>query len=81
MSGSVLPSALKVISNSIRRVIIQLLSEEKMTYIELLSSIGLDFDRHRGWFNYHLDVLLDEGIVSKDQDHYVLTEFGKKLAS
>jgi len=80
MSGEVLPSILKVISNRIRRNTILLLNGEKRTYVELLVSCGLDIDRHCGWFDYHLGVLLDEGVVTKKEDRYSLTDYGKGIA-
>jgi len=42
MSGEVLSSVLKVISNRIRRDTIQLLNDKMRTYLELLVSCGLD---------------------------------------
>lgn len=80
MFGEDLPSMLKVISNRIRKETIQLLFKEDRTYLELLVSCGLDVDRHCGWFNYHLGVLLDEGIITKNGDQYMLTEYGKGVA-
>ncbi len=80
MSDGVLPSMLKVISNRIRRNTIQLLDEKRRTYLELLISSGLDVDRHCGWFNYHLRVLLDEGVITKNEDQYLLTDYGKGIA-
>jgi hypothetical protein len=80
MSGEVLPSVLKVISNRVRRNTIQFLNEEKLTYLELLISCGLNPERHCGWFDYHLGVLLDEGVVTKEGDQYLLTEFGTGIA-
>jgi len=80
MSGEELPSVLKVMSNRIRRNTIQLVSEERRTYLELLVSCGLDADRDCGWFNYHLGVLLDEGVITKKGDQYLLTDYGKGIA-
>jgi len=80
MSGKELPSMLKVISNRIRRNTIQLLNNGARTYLELLVSCGLDADRHCGWFNYHLGVLLDEDIITKNGDQYILTDYGKGTA-
>jgi len=59
---------------------IQLLSREKMTYLELLISTGLEPDRHHGWFDYHLRVLLDERIITRKDDQYLLTDSGKGIA-
>lgn len=80
MSSEMLPTVYKVISNRIRRTMIQLLSLENMTYLELLISTGLEPDRHHGWFDYHLKVLLDEGILTKEEDQYLLTDFGKGIS-
>ena len=80
MSGELLPSVLKVVSNRIRRNTVQLLNEERRTYLELLVSCGLDADRHCGWFNYHLGVLLDEGVIAKNEDQYLLTDYGRAIA-
>lgn len=80
MSSEILPSILKVISNRIRKNVIQFLSTEKKTYLELLVSCGLDVDRHCGWFNYHLGVLLQERVITKKTGQYLLTEYGEGIA-
>ena len=72
---------LKVISNRIRRETIQLLNKEARTYLELLVSCGLDVDHHCGWFNYHIGVLLDNGIIAKNEDQYTLTDYGRDTAA
>lgn len=51
-----------------------------MSYLELMISCGLSPDRHCGWFDYHLKVLLDEGIIKKEDDQYLLTDFGRNVA-
>ncbi|MHA2358466.1 MAG: winged helix-turn-helix domain-containing protein, partial [Candidatus Heimdallarchaeaceae archaeon] len=80
MNDEILPSIYKVVSNRIRRRMIQLLSQEKLTYLELLISTGLEPDRHHGWFDYHLKVLLDEGILTKEDDQYLLTNYGEGIS-
>lgn len=80
VSSEMLPSVYKVVSNRIRRKMIQLLRLEKMTYLELLISTGLDWNRHHGWFDYHLKVLLDERIITREEDQYLLTDSGKGIA-
>ena len=69
-----------MISNRIRRSTIQSLDENQRTCLEPIASCGLDADRHCGWFNHHLGVLLGDGIIVKKEDQYLLTDYGKGIA-
>lgn len=70
-----------IITNSIRNSIIKrLIRAEKAAYSDLLDSSDFQRTLSTGNFNYHLNYLQENEIISKDGGVYRLTNLGKEVA-
>ncbi|MBD3189337.1 MAG: hypothetical protein GF308_01770 [Candidatus Heimdallarchaeota archaeon] len=70
-----------MITNPIRNSIIKrLIQAEKAAYSDLLDSTDFQRTLSTGNFNYHLNYLQENGIISKNGGVYRLTNMGKEVA-
>ena len=68
-------SVLSLVSNPLRRRIIDLLSFRKcLTFSELMEYCGLDIFQQCGLMDYHLKILVDSQTLEKGEG-YKLTEY------
>jgi len=74
---------LQSISNPIRRSIVQVLASKREPFVfsELMRECGLNPNFDAGHFSYHLSVLMDQNIVIKKENRYIMTEPGFKLST
>jgi len=73
-------NSFKVLSNEMRRQIMQYLKREgASTFTQIMSFLGLDPLWQCGTITYHLNFLIDSGIIRKYKDGYILTSKGKLL--
>lgn len=71
----------KVLNNEMRRQIIRHLGREKTaTFTQIMNLLELDPLWQCGTIGYHLNLLVDSGVVRKYEDGYVLTSRGRSLA-
>lgn len=65
------------LKSSFRRRILHRLSRGSLRYSELMKSVGVE-PEDSGWFAYHLKVLVDAGLVSRNGEMYYLSRVGRK---
>jgi len=72
---------LQSVSHPIRKSIVESLglSEEPLTFSNLMWDSGLNPNFDTGPFWYHLSYLMEMGIVQKDDERYLLTPFGLEV--
>jgi len=74
---------LKVLNNPFRRQILYNVAKyERIKYSDLMRLMNLDPTRSSGWFAYHLRLLIDVGLLKKEEEnnfvYYSLSDAGKK---
>lgn len=72
---------LKIVSNPIRKSIIESLEETPMIFSDIMRACGLDPNHDTGPFYYHLSILIDAGLVEKGESQYHLTSLGGTVAT
>jgi hypothetical protein len=72
---------LKIISNPIRKTIIQSLEGTSMIFSDVMRVCGLDPNFDTGPFYYHLSMLVDAGLVEKVDSEYLLTNLGSTTST
>ncbi len=78
-----LASVLESVASQIRLRILKALANQKLSYTELVRTVGLDRDKDAGKFSYHLKRLLNSGLVNVDSStgKYALSSKGIKILS
>jgi len=73
---------LQTLANPVRKSVIAALGflHAPLRFSELMEASGLDPNFDTGQFWYHLSELTKKVIITKDGDHYGLTQFGFKLS-
>jgi len=72
----------KILNNEMRRQIIRSLSREKIvTFTQIMNLLELDPLWQCGTISYHLNLLVDSGILRKYEDGYLLTSKGRSLVN
>lgn len=72
---------LKILSNPIRKTIIQSLEGNSMNFSDVMRECGLNPNYDTGPFYYHLSRLIDSGLVEKADDEYGLTDMGSTASA
>ncbi len=72
---------LKIVSSPIRKSILQSLEEAPLIFSDIMRACDLDPNHDTGPFYYHLSILMDAGLVEKDEDRYRLTSLGVTVAT
>ncbi len=72
---------LKIVSNPIRKSIIQSLRGTSMIFSDIMRACGLNPNHDTGPFFYHLSMLSGAGMVEKKGNEYRLTSFGNTIAA
>ncbi len=67
---------LKIVSNPIRKAIIQSLDGTSMIFSDVMRACGLNPNYDTGPFYYHLSMLMDAGLVEKIDSEYRLSDPG-----
>jgi tetratricopeptide (TPR) repeat protein len=81
MSVSNVPAFLRILSNPIRFKIVRILSVKSTSYSELMKSCSLDLLTQTGVFNYHINRMINIGIIRKKAGQYTLTHLGMKISN
>ncbi len=72
---------LKIVSNPIRKAILQSLEESSMIFSDVMRACGLNPNHDTGPFFYHLSLLTDAGLVEKRESEYSLTCLGSTVTT
>lgn len=67
---------LKIVSNPVRKAILQSLERTSLRFSDVMRACGLDPNHDTGPFFYHLSLLTDAGLVEKKDSEYRLTDLG-----
>lgn len=65
-----------VLNEKIKAKIIEVLMSGNVSFSDMLDKVEL---RDHGQLNYHLNVLIDEGLIKKDEGVYSVTDYGKMM--
>lgn len=68
---------LQALANPTRIRILKSLEEGSKTYTDLMRGLGLDLDRDRGKFTYHLNLLKQTSLIEEEDGLYQLTDRGR----
>lgn len=73
---------LQTLGNTIRKSVVAALASRNrpLRFAELMKASGLDPNFDTGQFNYHISELMKREIIIKNEDRYVLSQFGFKLS-
>ncbi|MCY3414551.1 MAG: helix-turn-helix transcriptional regulator [Candidatus Heimdallarchaeota archaeon] len=74
-------SVLKALNHELRREILLYLNEYKRGSFTALHTHVEERTKSTGQFSYHLKMLIDAGIISKQDDSYTLTQLGERATS
>ena len=66
----------KTLGNETRRYILKELRDKPLTYTQLMKNLGMNVERDRGKFTYHLNILKDSRLIKQEDDTYRITEQG-----
>lgn len=67
----------RALANETRLHILKGLKNKPQTYTNLMVSIGMDVDRDRGKFTYHVNLLKDVKLIDQEGDFYRITKQGE----
>lgn len=68
---------LQALANPTRVRILRLLQQGSKTYSDIMRVLGLDLDRDRGKFSYHLNLLKQTKLIEEEGGLYRLTDQGR----
>ena len=69
---------LRALANETRLRILKELKEKPQIYTDLMVNVGMDVERDRGKFTYHLNLLKDAKVIDQEGDFYRITKQGEE---
>ena len=69
---------LRALTNETRLHILKEIKEKPQIYTDLMVNVGMDIEKDRGKFTYHLNLLKDAKVIDQKGDFYRITKQGEE---